>query len=111
MSIFKNTPKKENKLNSSTNEKVKMVEEDGSITEELVEKENIDGTPFAVIGSKEKGYFLILGRRRITEVMKTKEEVLKYIDEQSWYLTTQLIIAIIEDKDELLKMAKNKNTI
>lgn len=50
--------------------------------EELIEKKRIGRSPFEIVGNKERGYFVVLGKYRITEPEKTIEEVEKYMKEE-----------------------------
>ncbi len=63
--------------------------------EELLTREEIEGTPFNVIGT-ENGYFGCIGKYRITEVAESAEEIRKELAEMTWNRITQVILILIE---------------
>lgn len=79
-----------------------------SNSSELVEKEEIKGTPFTIIGMDKK-YFLTLGDYRFTEAMTSKEEVIKYMETNMWDLVLQTII--VHHKIEMRKAAQEFDKI
>ena len=62
---------------------------------ELITREQIDETPFTVIGTKE-GFFGSIGKYRITEPVETAEEVKKELEVISWNRITQIMLILIE---------------
>lgn len=68
---------------------------------QLVERIPITGTPFHTVGNKEQGYFLTLGKYRVSDEFKTKEDLETYIHNEniqnhSWDLIMHLIFTILE---------------
>lgn len=63
---------------------------------ELVSTEAIEGTPFHVVGEEEKGYFISLGRYRVSEVQKTKDEALEELYKNMWYIIMNVIITTVD---------------
>lgn len=70
---------------------------------ELLERIEIQGTPFTMVGSEEQGYFAAMQRYRITERHKTKEEVLNYIDTNMWKIIVNITIILTEGTIEMMK--------
>lgn len=67
----------------------------------LATNEPIDGTPFRLIGTKENGYFIVLGKYRITEIKETEGEALELLITNNWDIIAALILIFIrEDKNE-----------
>lgn len=62
----------------------------------LIKHEPVDGTPFYVTGSQEKGYFLRFADYQLTDPKKTIDEVLTELDQTYWQIITKLIICIVE---------------
>lgn len=76
----------------------------------LVEREQVEDTPFWIVGNKEIGYCLTLGKWKISEYMETMEAVLEYIEKENWKLILTLIGVVIEDmtSDEIRKEMKKR---
>ena len=72
------------------------------LNSEILEREAISGTPFWIIGNHIDGYFLAFGKYRLGDVKNTKEEILKYLNEEMWtilgFYTGILIELTIADK-------------
>ncbi len=65
---------------------------------ELIERTEVEETPFVVI-TTEEGSFVGLGKYRVSEIFKNKEEALKDANNITWTKIIQLIIAIKENKE------------
>lgn len=63
---------------------------------ELIERVEVVGTPFHVIGNEEKGYFLSIGKYRLTENRKTKDDALAEMNSNMWNIMMNLCIIIYE---------------
>lgn len=63
---------------------------------ELVERKEIKNTPFEIVGNPEQGYFLALGRFRLTNPEKTKDEVLIKLRQDRWNIITTMIATIAD---------------
>jgi hypothetical protein len=68
--------------------------------EEIIEKERIPDTPFDVIGNKQLGYFIALGRFRISEKFTTKEETENILSLKRWEITMNCISAALQGYEE-----------
>lgn len=62
--------------------------------DQLIEREQIPNTPFWIIGNKTDGYYLVMGKYRLTEVKNTKEEVKTHLLENIWHVILSMIIAV-----------------
>ncbi len=77
-------------------------------SEKLLERIEIDGTPFTLAidkRGKKPEYNLLMGKYRISpngEPFESKEEALEYIEKPSWETITQVIGVFIKEQ-ELLK--------
>lgn len=63
----------------------------------LIERDNLEGTPFMVIGNQEQGYFLCMGKSRLSEILPTKEAVIDYLNNNTWNVAGAMMIAMIQD--------------
>lgn len=72
-------------------------------------REKIKGTPFILVGSKKDGYCLTLGKHRLTQMAKTKKEVIKTMKAKDWNLLTSIMMAFVYDR-ELIDKALSKDT-
>lgn len=71
-------------------------------SERLVEREQIQGTPFTMINIENKGWFLTMGNARITEQGQyTKEEILKKVEEKDWDIISIMCTAIAMQFDSM----------
>lgn len=61
----------------------------------LVENHTVDNTPFNIIGDKEHGYLLRIGRFRLSDRFETKEAVVQWMNDNEWTLITNLILTLI----------------
>lgn len=61
-----------------------------------VTNEEIEGTPFRLIGAGTK-YFAVLGKYRITEDFETEDEVKVWIDFNQYRVITSMITAIVNE--------------
>jgi hypothetical protein len=67
---------------------------------ELVEQKEIENTPFMAVRMEDK-WFLTLGKYRLTEPLKTEEEVIESAKDATWERIMQVMkIMIIEEKQE-----------
>lgn len=71
--------------------------------EQLIEREKVEGTPFWIIGDKEKGYFLIMGKHKLTENLQSPTVVRKYLDDNAYDIIFKMVLGLITDikADEL----------
>ena len=62
-------------------------------SEEMVQYKKIPNSPFEII-KHEKGYFVAMGKQRLTPDLETEEEVYKLMD--TWDFKSMVIIVICE---------------
>lgn len=74
-----------------------------------IEREVIKDTPFTLVGTPKHGYWLTLGKHRISQPFKTKKEAIKHLDRKDWTLITAIIIAFIYDR-KLVDQAYSRDT-
>lgn len=67
--------------NAGTNNK------ENSSNEELIERVKIPWTPFYVVGTPERGYFVTFGKYKITEQKPTKVEAIGDLEKERWNVT------------------------
>lgn len=68
-----------------------------SSNEELLEKIPVENSPFVIVGQKNKGYNLMLGRQgMIEQILPTVDDVIKWMNENTWELAFRMVITIIE---------------
>lgn len=60
----------------------------------MITNEAIDGTPFNMVGTDEKGYWVTYGIFRLTEAKKTKEEALDVIREPNWNTIVSVVYSV-----------------
>ncbi len=68
--------------------------------ENLIEREPVQNTPFWIIGNKEEGYFLTMGKWRLTDKLTTMDEVEAYLDEHSYEIVMKMIICLQSANEE-----------
>lgn len=63
----------------------------------LIIREKIEGTPFQLINQDDKGWFISLGRYRMTEIgTNTKEELTAMVANKDWTLILDTIAVLTE---------------
>lgn len=61
----------------------------------------IPGSPFRIVKYMDGNYNLQMGRYRLNEKqLKSKKEVIEYIDENAWNIVGQMVILILNDQIE-----------
>ncbi|AXH75056.1 MAG: hypothetical protein [Microviridae sp.] len=79
-----------------------------SSSKELVEKIQIENTPFHAIRMDDK-WFLVMGKYRLSEPVQTLEEVKADAADASWFRIMQLIqIMLEEDKTKTNETLKKR---
>lgn len=61
----------------------------------------IKGTPFTLSGNEEIGYFLSIGKYRITEPTYTPQEAIEKLDTETWEIVSRLCAAYIDFEKRL----------
>lgn len=74
-----------------------------------IEREAVLNSPFTIVGTKKNGYWLTMGKHRLTNIHKTKKEVQHEVDKMQWSLITSVIIAFIHDR-KLVDQVYSYNT-
>lgn len=69
--------------------------------EELLERHRIEDSPFWIIGNATDGYFLSLGKHRLTELKPSITDVKEHLKTHTWEIILQLIVAVIETDKEI----------
>lgn len=92
-------------LNTQTNAP-NTPKEPSSEIEQLIEREQISGSPFWIIGDQEKGYFLTFGKWQLTEPYQTKLDVLNSLKENEYDIILKMILCIIDPKNEINSLNK-----
>lgn len=82
-----NTAKETDKLNSGQNEH--LIKRDNYLGLQIIEMEDERS-------GSEKRHFAVLGRSRITEYFETKEELIKWIDENPYHIMAIIAAVVIE---------------
>lgn len=78
-------------------------------SEQLAFYERIPNTPFTIVGTPVDGYFLSIGKHRLTDKVKTVDEVKELLITDKWLITFRMVCSlheiIIQDftKDDNLK--------
>lgn len=72
------------------------------------ERTQIPNSPFWIIGEPEKGYAVVMADFQITNMMKTKEELLKAIEENHWEIIYRMIGIVAQKLIEEEKQAQIK---
>lgn len=65
--------------------------------DEQITNKEILNTPFRVVGSKDKGYFVALGMYKLSENKKTAKEAVKVVNNKNWEFLIPFIGALISD--------------
>lgn len=77
----------------------------------LITNDGIPDTPFRVVGN-EKGWFITMGKWRMSEMMEKKEEAIRLVTDKSWTLilstVTTLIEAIEDQKNSITQKPATK---
>lgn len=71
--------------------------------------EPIEFTPFRMVGDKQKGYAATFGKYKLTDEFKTQGELLRYLEQNHYTVTSNMIIvmpAIMTDLNENLMKTK-----
>lgn len=66
----------------------------------LVKREDIENTPFTAI-KDELGWFLVVGRYRVTEHSESKEELMSRVKGVDWELIGRVVGVIMETYKEV----------
>jgi hypothetical protein len=56
--------------------------------------EQIEDTPFRLVGNKEDGYCITMGNYKLTQPTMTKEAAVKKLQKEQWSLTATMIVTM-----------------
>lgn len=65
--------------------------------------QEILNSPFNITGNEDMGYFITLGRLRLTEPTKTIEETNKYFETHKDHIIVNMTVALVQIQIENLK--------
>lgn len=99
-----------NKHSELLQSQMNVKEMDNKNSSKLIEREHIPGTPFHVIGMKDKGWFLIMGNYKITEDYATKDEAINQLAESHWNIILNLTSIAVETINKIKHDNTTKNT-
>lgn len=71
-------------------------EETHNLNSKLIEREQMEDTPFWIIGNEETGYFGVMGKYQITEKFPTKEGVKNHIETKIWDIMMKVVSIITQ---------------
>lgn len=79
---------------------------------EITFRENLPGTPYWVVGNKEKGYILTFMKWQLTDKMKTPLDIELYLEANKYDIILKTIICIIEvnNTEKVAKMTEKPTT-
>lgn len=87
MKVVENTKSKESQMN--------VEQTDNSNSSELIQKEELTGTPFTVV-TTEEGSFGVMGKYRITEIGE-KQAIIDELSYIEWDRIIQVCMLLIEE--------------
>lgn len=96
--------KQQESFNAHTN-----ANESNSQSSELVTREDVTGSPFKIIGT-EHGYFLALGKYRLTENCETKEEITELLTEEMYNIILKVLAILIPAEITIQLHQQNQTT-
>lgn len=73
--------------------------------EELLKVTPIEDTPFACLKNDDK-YYLVLGKYRLTQDLKSEEECIEASTDASWNRIMQICAIMIAESDEVIDLKK-----
>lgn len=87
------TSKQRELLNTQNNAEA----DNNSNSSQLIEREQVKHSPFWIVGTTEKGYFLTMGKYKISPTFKSKLELLVYKEECEWEIVITIAGIIASD--------------
>lgn len=70
----------------------------------LVEREAYEDSPLMINRIEEKGWFITLGNKRLTEYYEKKYQIIDLLEKPTWQLLITLMIAVHDDMQEIQNM-------
>lgn len=88
-----------------------------SVSESLINREKIEGTPFTLITVLDEGAMITMGDFLIIEKQETKEQALKKLETNKWDVVLRIISSVVtraimnaaEAKREMSKNVQEEN--
>lgn len=84
-------------------------ESNNNYSTKLVEREIYEDSPLMINKIEEKGWFITLGNKRLTEYKKTKEEIVSLLEKPTWQLLITIMIAVHDDMKQLTESLIQSN--
>lgn len=75
----------------------------------VLERENIENTPFTLVTVEGNKHFLAIGDRRITENAEKKEMLLEMTEGVNWNFITNIMAIMLEKFDDFKKLENKIN--
>ena len=75
-----------------------------NLTGELLEREQVGTSPLWILGNKVDGYFLAIGKQRLSDVYKTADEVRDAMEDNKWQIIGNYVLQLIELYNNFEKM-------
>lgn len=94
-------------MNTQNNAEV----DNNSSSSQLIEREQVEHSPFWIVGTPEAGYFLTMGKYKISPTFKSKLELIVYKEECEWEIVITIAGIIASDlimQNEKVKQENNK---
>lgn len=70
--------------------------------EELISREQLDGSPFFIVGDG-SGFFLVMGKHRLTDKFDSRELLLEWVESNTWNLVCVVVGVCYEGIKEFEK--------
>lgn len=90
--IMSNTPNTD-MLNTQLNADENQNKEASSI----FHREEIPNSPFVIVGEQSQGFYMLMGRYRMTPAMSTPEEVKTYAEKNLWNIILQMALSVYNE--------------
>lgn len=82
-----------------------------SNSSEIIEREQIENSPFTIVGNQETGYFITMGPYRLHEPVATKEDVMNYLLRNTYNVILDMIIIVNEINKNSKKSTQEEQTV
>jgi hypothetical protein len=67
----------------------------------VVYQEQIENTPFKIVGNKQRGYFLSMGLYRISDNLQSPKAVKEWLKNNQWHVTGNMVVCMLETMKSL----------
>lgn len=83
-------------------------EESNTPSKPLYEREQIENSPFWIIGNEEEGYNITMGKYKITqEPLKTKLDAIIWLEKHKWDVVLTVALCAITDINYMTEKQKD----